>query len=217
MSTKVEYIEVDGLGGSPDNDSDRVASGSFEEIDEDSPEKTERKLDKYCAKIDRRILLYAVVLCVLNQSDRGSIGVAKVVGLEEDLGMANNDFNIAATLFTVGYLSLEMFSNFVLKRVGASRLLPILGYGYVGTVANSTIASAITVFMGASSGFVCSNVFLNSDAPRFVIGHSVNIAILALGILACIVTRVSMGRRNRTYEREARSGSRFEQPFRYVY
>ncbi|KAJ2233494.1 hypothetical protein GGF40_000983 [Coemansia sp. RSA 1286] len=486
MSTKVEYIEVDGLGGSPDNDSDRVASGSFEEIDEDSPEKTERKLDKYCAKIDRRILLYAVVLCVLNQSDRGSIGVAKVVGLEEDLGMANNDFNIAATLFTVGYLSLEMFSNFVLKRVGASRLLPILGVlwglvcalqgvirtktqlyvmrlllgmaecgftagillimsffypkkrlttrvgffylssplsnvfsgplasalshinhptirrwqwvfllegiitifvafvgffvlqdhpekcsflsddekefivsykrnegtlggsqklskkdtknalldwqiwcmtiatfatceacgsvsvfapevinelgfsaaksqamsalpsvfgaitillsghivwlcrshwlagclslavallgsvimiatlsiparifglclmgagGFAGlgilpgwnitsnsqTVANSTIASAITVFMGASSGFVCSNVFLNSDAPRFVIGHSVNIAILALGILACIVTRVSMGRRNRTYEREARSGSRFEQPFRYVY
>ncbi|KAJ1882766.1 hypothetical protein LPJ57_000691 [Coemansia sp. RSA 486] len=127
MSTKVEYIEVDGLGGSPDNDSDRVASGSFEEIDDDSPEKTERKLDKYCAKIDRRILLYAVILCVLNQSDRGSIGVAKVVGLEEDLGMANNDFNIAATLFTVGYLSLEMFSNFVLKRVGASRLLPILG------------------------------------------------------------------------------------------
>ncbi|KAJ1805047.1 hypothetical protein LPJ56_005467 [Coemansia sp. RSA 2599] len=486
MSTKVEYIEVDSLGDSRDNIGSPEIRDSSEDASEDSQEKTERKLDRYCAKVDRRILLYAIVLCVLNQSDRGSIGVAKVVGLEEDLGMAKNDFNIAATLFTVGYLSLEMFSNFVLKYVGASRLLPFLGIlwglvcalqgvirtktqlyvmrlllgmaecgftagillilsffypkrrlttrvgffylssplsnvfsgplasalshinhptirrwqwvfllegiitiivaivgffvlqdhpekcaflsdeekefivsykhkegtlggsqrlsredtkkalldwqiwwmtlatfatceaagsvsvfapelinelgfsaaksqamsalpsvfgaitillaghivrlcrshwlagslslavallgsvimiatlnvsarifglclmgagGFAGlgilpgwnitsnsqSVANSAVASAITVFMGAGSGFVCSNVFLNSDAPRFVIGHSVNIAVLGMGIVVCAVTRISMGRRNRKYERAAPSGCQFEKPFRYVY
>ncbi|KAJ2777301.1 hypothetical protein GGI15_004555 [Coemansia interrupta] len=395
MSSKVEYIEVDSLGDSPVSPDGLELRQSADSLQELGSEKTRRMLDKYCAKIDRRILIYAIVLCVLNQSDRGSIGVAKVVGLEEDLGMANNDFNIAATLFTVGYLSLEVFSNFILKFVGASRLLPTLGVlwglvcalqgvirtktqlyvmrlllgmaecgftagillilsffypkqrlttrdtkralfdwqlwcmtlatfatcassgsvsifapevinelgfspaqsqamsalpsacgaitillsgqivrvcrghwlagslslavaltgsvimvstlsiplrilglcllgagGFAGlgilpgwnitansqTVANSTVASALTVFMGASSGFVASNVFLNWDAPRFVIGHTVNIAILALGICACIVTRINMGRRNRRYKQEGLAGFGNEATsFRYVY
>ncbi|KAJ1722936.1 hypothetical protein LPJ53_002689 [Coemansia erecta] len=487
MSSKIEYIEVDSLGDSPiGSDALELRQSADTPHDLDS-EKSRRMLNKYCAKIDRRILIYAIVLCVLNQSDRGSIGVAKVVGLEKDLGMANNDFNIAATLFTVGYLSLEVFSNFILKYVGASRLLPTLGVlwglvcalqgvirtktqlyvmrlllgmaecgftagillilsffypkqrlttrvgffylssplanvfsgplasalshinhptikrwqwvfileglitivvaffgyyvlqdhpekcrflsdeekelivqykrregtlggsqalsmkdtkralfdwqlwcmtlatfatcassgsvsifapevinelgfspaqsqamsalpsacgaitillsgpivrvcrghwlagslslavalagsvimvstlsiplrvlglcllgagGFAGlgilpgwnitansqTVANSAVASALTVFMGAGSGFVASNVFLNWDAPRFVIGHTVNIAILAVGIGACIVTRINMGRRNRCYEQEELAGFGNEvTSFRYVY
>ncbi|KAJ2722540.1 hypothetical protein GGI07_003247 [Coemansia sp. Benny D115] len=486
MSTKAEYIEVDSLGRYADASDElesRAASPSSESMD---PAKAEKKLNKYCRKIDRNILIYAIVLCILNQSDRGSIGVAKVVGLEKDLGMENNDFNIATSLFTVGYLSLEMFSNFILKYVGASRLLPTLGVlwglvctlqgvintkvqlyvmrlllgmaecgftagillilsfyypksklttrvgffylssplsnvfsgplasalsnihhptikrwqwvfileglitivvaflGYyilqdhpekcrfldedekefivqykhregtlggsqnlsikdakralldwqlwcmmlptfatcaaagavsvfapelinelgftaaesqamsalpsacgaisilfagkivkvcrshwlagslalsvafagsvimaattnvparivglclVGTggfaglgifpgwnitsnsqaVANSTVASGLTVFMGSSSGFVASNVFLNWDAPRFVIGHLVTMGLSVMGILACIVTRVSMGRRNRRYDQEDRVNPPFEQKFRYVY
>ncbi|KAJ2771771.1 hypothetical protein IWQ57_002063, partial [Coemansia nantahalensis] len=77
---------------------------------------SERALARYCRKIDYRMLAYAMLLNVLNQCDRGSIGVAKVVGLEKDLGMTKNDFNIAATLFSVGYLAVEPFSNLVLKR-----------------------------------------------------------------------------------------------------
>ncbi|KAJ2781175.1 hypothetical protein H4R18_003045 [Coemansia javaensis] len=113
-ASKIEYVEIQTIG-------------------EDAPaaapegESSERLLRRYCHKVDRRILLYAIVLCVLNQGDRSSIGVAKVAGLEHDLGMAKTDFNVATTLFTVGYLSIEPFSNFVLKRVGASRLLPTLG------------------------------------------------------------------------------------------
>ncbi|KAJ2781173.1 hypothetical protein H4R18_003043 [Coemansia javaensis] len=89
--------------------------------------RSERLLRRYCHKVDWRILLYAMVLSVLNQCDRVSIGVAKVAGLEHDLGMTKNDFNIATTLFSVGFLAVEPFSNIVLKRVGASRLLPTLG------------------------------------------------------------------------------------------
>ncbi|KAJ1861380.1 hypothetical protein LPJ73_001034 [Coemansia sp. RSA 2703] len=487
MSSKIEYIEVDSLGDSPISPDALELRQSADSMSEFDSEKTNRMLNKYCAKIDRRILVYAIVLCVLNQSDRGSIGVAKVVGLEKDLGMVNNDFNIAATLFTVGYLSLEVFSNFILKYVGASRLLPTLGVlwglvcalqgvirtkvqlyvmrlllgmaecgftagillilsffypkqrlttrvgffylssplanvfsgplasalshinhptikrwqwvfileglitivvaflgyyvlqdhpekcrflsneekefivqykrregtlggsqklsmkdtkralfdwqlwcmtlatfaacascgsvsifapevinelgfspaqsqamsalpsacgaitillsgqivrlcrshwlagslslatslvgsilmistlsiplrilglcllgagGFAGlgilpgwnittnsqTVAHSAVASALTVFMGSGSGFVSSNVFLNWDAPRFVIGHSVNIAIMAMGICACIITRINMGRRNRRYERDGQVGfGNAANSFRYVY
>ncbi|KAJ1721108.1 hypothetical protein LPJ61_006081, partial [Coemansia biformis] len=114
-ASKVAYVEVQSVDGSA-----QLAA-------EDDEKRTRELMRRYCRKVDWRILAYAIVLCVLNQSDRGSIGVAKVVGLEQDLGMVKNDFNIATTLFTVGYLSIEPFSNFILKRVGASKLLPTLG------------------------------------------------------------------------------------------
>ncbi|KAJ2127189.1 hypothetical protein IW136_006465 [Coemansia sp. RSA 678] len=82
------------------------------------------------------------------------------------------------------------------------------------SVAASAVASGLTVFFGASSGFVLSNVFINSDAPRFAIGHSVNIGIMALGIASCVVTRVSMGRRNRKMRESQFEG---EKAFQFEY
>ncbi|KAJ2813914.1 hypothetical protein H4S07_000307 [Coemansia furcata] len=126
-TSKVEYIDVGILGGIIEC-SENLPGMVRDEPDVNSIDQQETQmLNRYCRKVDMRILAYAIVLCILNQSDRGSIGVAKLAGLESDLHMVKNDFNIATTLFTVGYLSLEMFSNFILKRVGASRLLPTLG------------------------------------------------------------------------------------------
>ncbi|KAJ1939531.1 hypothetical protein EC988_007286, partial [Linderina pennispora] len=152
--SKVEYQTVDSVEGSMDF--------------LDAPDES-RIIEKYCRKVDRRILLYAVCLCILNQSDRGSIGVAKVVGLEKDLGMEHNDFNVAATLFTVGYLSLEFFSNFVLKKVGASRLLPTLGilWGIVctlqGVIRTKTQLFVMRVLLGMSEcGFTAGMLLIIS-------------------------------------------------------
>ncbi|KAJ1883615.1 hypothetical protein LPJ66_011006, partial [Kickxella alabastrina] len=168
MSSKVEYIEVDTLGGYPEPATDFIADDTSTEPTHDTPAAA-RKLNKYCRKIDTRILIYAIVLCVLNQSDRGSIGVAKVVGLEKDLGMVNNDFNIATTLFTVGYLSLEMFSNFLLKRIGASRLLPTLGilWGIVcalqGVIKTKTQLYVMRLLLGmAECGFTAGILLILS-------------------------------------------------------
>ncbi|KAJ2110327.1 hypothetical protein GGI16_000341 [Coemansia sp. S142-1] len=82
------------------------------------------------------------------------------------------------------------------------------------TVANSAVAAALTVFMGSASGFIASNVFLNWDAPRFAIGHSTNIGLMSLGIVACVVTRLSMGRRNRRF---ARQPAELDDGFRFAY
>ncbi|KAJ2384460.1 hypothetical protein H4S02_004804 [Coemansia sp. RSA 2611] len=482
-TSKVEYTEVNSFGGNIESTDDLAGRARTQATTISLDPHDTQLLNQYCRKVDLRILSYAILLCILNQSDRGSIGVAKLVGLESDLHMVKNDFNIATTLFTVGYLSLEMFSNFLLKRVGASRLLPtlgvlwglvcalqgviqtktqlfvmrillgmaecgftagillilsffypkhklttrtglfylssplanvvsgplasalshihhpyikrwqwvfiiegaitilvaLLGYyilqdhpekcrflseeekrfivkykrrdgtlggsqhlsfsdtrralsdwqlwcmtfatfslcaacnsvsvfapevindlgftsaqaqamsalpsacgavaillagrtvrvcgshwlacslalltalvgsvlmvatlnvpvrilglcllgtgGFSGlgtspgwnitansqTVANSAVAAAMTVFMGSASGFVASNVFLNSDAPRFVIGHTVNVGLMALGIMACVVTRLSMGRRNKRF---ARQPPEFDNGFRFVY
>ncbi|KAJ2158285.1 hypothetical protein GGF46_003895 [Coemansia sp. RSA 552] len=135
----------------------------------DGRDEKQRMLAQYCWKVDRRILLYSVVLCVLNQSDRGSIGVAKVVGLEDDLGMTGSDFNVAATLFTVGYLMLEPFSNFILKHVGASLLLPTLGilWGLVcalqGVISTKGQLYAMRILLGmAECGFTAGILLILS-------------------------------------------------------
>ncbi|KAJ2907648.1 hypothetical protein GGI21_003677, partial [Coemansia aciculifera] len=94
-TSKVEYIEVDSLGsGTIESTEDLVGATESPNLD---PHEAQL-LKRYCRKVDKHILVYAIVLCILNQSDRGSIGVAKVVGLEKDLGMVKNDFNIATTL-----------------------------------------------------------------------------------------------------------------------
>ncbi|KAI9471497.1 hypothetical protein LPJ78_003354 [Coemansia sp. RSA 989] len=154
--SKVEYAEL--------NDIELVATENAA-----STENQAGLLLSYCRKVDRRILLYITVLCILNQSDRGSIGVAKVVGLEKDLGMVKNDFNIASTLFTVGYLSLEFFSNFVLKWIGASRLLPTLGilWGLVcamqGVINTKAQLYAMRVLLGMSEcGFTAGSLLILS-------------------------------------------------------
>ncbi|KAJ2123754.1 hypothetical protein IW147_002347 [Coemansia sp. RSA 720] len=154
--SKVEYTEL----------TDVALHGTEDSV---SIEQNNKLLSTYCRKVDRRILLYATILCILNQSDRGSIGVAKVVGLENDLGMVKNDFNIAATLFTVGYLSLEFFSNFVLKWVGASRLLPTLGilWGVVcalqGVITTKGQLYAMRILLGMSEcGFTAGILLILS-------------------------------------------------------
>ncbi|KAJ2175571.1 hypothetical protein GGF45_003832, partial [Coemansia sp. RSA 551] len=154
--SKVEYTEL----------TDVALHGTEDSV---STEQNDKLMSTYCRKVDRRILLYATILCILNQSDRGSIGVAKVVGLENDLGMVNNDFNIATTLFTVGYLSLEFFSNFVLKWVGASRLLPTLGilWGVVcalqGVITTKGQLYAMRVLLGMSEcGFTAGILLILS-------------------------------------------------------
>ncbi|KAI9502341.1 major facilitator superfamily domain-containing protein [Coemansia spiralis] len=165
-ASKFEYVEIDNLQtpGTQRNDTEEILSNYAE-----SSAVAEKRLSSYCHKVDRWILVYAIVLCVLNQSDRGSIGVAKVVGLEDDLGMTKNDFNIATTLFTVGYLSLEVFSNFVLKRVGASKLLPTLGilWGCVcalqGVIHTRAQLFAMRVLLGmAECGFTAGILLILS-------------------------------------------------------
>ncbi|KAJ2809345.1 hypothetical protein H4R20_000155 [Coemansia guatemalensis] len=159
-TSKIEYNEVV-------DSSDEFADVVETQLEDEK--EIAQMMARYCRKVDKRILIYAIVLCVLNQSDRGSIGVAKVVGLEQDLGMVKNDFNIAATLFSVGYVSLEFFSNFVLKHVGASRLLPTLGilWGCVcalqGVVSTKGQLYAMRVLLGMSEcGFTAGILLILS-------------------------------------------------------
>lgn len=72
---------------------------------------------------------------VLAFLDRGNIGNAKVAGMNVDLGLTGNQYNLALTVFFFPYALLEVPSNIVLKLMRPSRWICIMmiGWGAVMT------------------------------------------------------------------------------------
>lgn len=44
------------------------------------------------------------ILYLLSHIDRGNIGNAKIEGMDKDLGLVGNQYNIASTIFFVPYI-----------------------------------------------------------------------------------------------------------------
>lgn len=71
-------------------------------------------------KCDLHLMPVLYVLLLLSFLDRVNIGNARIQGLEKDLNMKGNDFNIALFVFFITYILCEVLSNFVLKHVRPS-------------------------------------------------------------------------------------------------
>jgi hypothetical protein len=97
---------------------------SPEPIDKTIEKKLIRKIDFYLIPIFFLLLMAAFL-------DRINIGNARIIGLEKDLHMKGNDFNIALFVFFVPYNLLEVPSNLLMKKVRPSMWLSglILGWG----------------------------------------------------------------------------------------
>ena len=68
-------------------------------------------------KCDFHVLPMLYILYMLSYLDRINIGNARIQGLEKDLGMVGNDYNIALQIFFVPYILLEVPSNILLRRI----------------------------------------------------------------------------------------------------
>lgn len=55
-------------------------------------------------QIDFRLIPIMAVLYLLAHIDRGNIGNAKIEGMDKDLGLTGNQYNIASTIFFVPYI-----------------------------------------------------------------------------------------------------------------
>ncbi|RKL51176.1 hypothetical protein BFJ72_g629 [Fusarium proliferatum] len=129
--------------------------------------KTGKKVVK---KIDFRLLPIMAVLYLLAHIDRGNIGNAKIEGMDKDLGLVGNQYNIASTIFFVPYIIFEVPSNIVLKKVRASIWLSflIICWGIVmtcmGVVQNFQGLVACRVILGVfEAGFFPGAVFIVSS------------------------------------------------------
>ncbi|KAL1641814.1 hypothetical protein SLS58_005856 [Diplodia intermedia] len=92
---------------------------------------------KLLRKLDWHILPIVGPLYVFSFLDRINIGNARLYGLEEDLNLSSMQFSIALSVFFVTYVIVEIPSNLIIKRVGASRWIPFITFTW-GIIATCT-------------------------------------------------------------------------------
>ncbi|KAJ7242479.1 MFS general substrate transporter [Mycena rebaudengoi] len=81
----------------------------------------ERKLWR---KIDLRLMPILTLMYLVSFLDRGNIGNARLDGLQDQLNLTGNKYNIALTMYFIPYCIFECPANLVLKRFRPSKWLP---------------------------------------------------------------------------------------------
>lgn len=103
-----------------------TASGKLtvaQTYDSYSPEfaaETERKLLR---KVDLRLLPLVVTMYIFNYLDRNSITQARLYGLQEDLNVQGATYNTAISIFSAGYIVMQLPSTLVMAKVRPSIFL----------------------------------------------------------------------------------------------
>lgn len=85
--------------------------------------KAERKLTR---KLDFHILPLIAVMYLFNALDKGNISNAKTDGIENDLNMLPNQWNILMSIFYIPFVLFALPLSFVIKRFTAATVIPIL-------------------------------------------------------------------------------------------
>ncbi|KIM33273.1 hypothetical protein M408DRAFT_152109 [Serendipita vermifera MAFF 305830] len=80
----------------------------------------EKRTKSLLRKMDINIVPFLSLLYLLSFLDRTNIGNARLVNLEESLGMTGIDYNVALAIFFPFYVAAEVPSNIMLKRTSAS-------------------------------------------------------------------------------------------------
>ncbi|KAH8162348.1 hypothetical protein CIB48_g5896 [Xylaria polymorpha] len=151
------------------SDSDRkaaqAAGGGVEHDDGTDLGVEEQKLVR---KLDLHLIPLVMLLYTFSFLDRVNIGNARLYGLEKDLGLMGNQFQIAVSILFVTYIIFEVPSNLVLKPIGPRRWLAfiVLVWGVIalatGFVHNFGSLLALRVLLGAFEAglFPGLNVYL---------------------------------------------------------
>lgn len=109
---------------------------------------------KLVRKIDTRLLPFLIVMYLLNFLDRANLAQARQGDLEKDLGMTGTDFNLATSIFFVGYLLMQLPSNMLITRVRPSLYL----------------TSAMMLWGGVSACNAATHKFTELVVVRFFLG-----------------------------------------------
>ncbi|KAK0611644.1 major facilitator superfamily domain-containing protein [Immersiella caudata] len=109
-------------------------------------------------KMDTRILPVLALLFLCSFLDRTNVGNAKIIGLEQDIGISNLQYNQGLAVFYATYIASELPSNLVLKKLTPKIWLPLLTvvWGIVtmclGFVRNFGSFFAVRALLGIAEG-----------------------------------------------------------------
>ena len=98
-------------------------NGNLEPIDRIAEKQVVRKCDLHV--LPAIALLYSLAFL-----DRINIGNARLQGLEKDLRMKGQDYNVALFVFFIPYILFEVPSNIVIRKVAPSTWLSFIMVGW---------------------------------------------------------------------------------------
>ncbi len=76
-------------------------------------------------KVKLAIIPFACLLYFFNGLDRGNVSFAALT-MNKDLNISSLVFGTVTSVFFISYLIFQIPSNILLKRVGASKVIPII-------------------------------------------------------------------------------------------
>ncbi|KAF9153225.1 hypothetical protein BG015_003826 [Linnemannia schmuckeri] len=126
-------------------------------------------IKKLRTKVDWRLVPLVSVLYLCAFLDRVNIGNAKVAGIAVDLKLTPEEYNWSLSIFFIGYVVFEVFSNMCLKMAGPRRWLSFVMIAWGGimmcmaAVTNAAGLLAARFFLGvAECGLFPGVVYLFS-------------------------------------------------------
>ncbi|KAJ7270019.1 major facilitator superfamily domain-containing protein [Mycena haematopus] len=121
-------------------------------------------------RVDWRVLPILGTLYALAIVDRGNISTARIVGMDEDLGLSiGNRFSIVVGVYFIPYTLLQLPSNLLLRKVGPRNLLGfcVVAWGTaqlgMGFVPSWQVLAFLRAILGVlEAGFLPSMVYIIS-------------------------------------------------------
>ncbi|PPR00405.1 hypothetical protein CVT26_009690 [Gymnopilus dilepis] len=143
-------------------------------------------------KVDMRLVPMLSLMYLLSYMDRGNIGNARLQGLQTQLDLTGNRYNIALTMYFIPYCLFECPANLVLKRFHPSRWLPGItvsfAYRQPFTITDGAIASDR---MGDSHVRNSTTMGLVKNYPQLV-GVRVCLGVAEAGLFPGVVYYLSL-------------------------
>ncbi|KAJ6003073.1 hypothetical protein N7451_005620 [Penicillium sp. IBT 35674x] len=112
----------------------------LDEINSTPKAEEERLARVLTRKIDLHILPFVVLIYLFSFLDRVNIGNARLYGLEEDLGLVGDQYQVAVSILFVTYCFFEVPSNLVIKKLKPSRYIATIAvlWGIIATLTGIT-------------------------------------------------------------------------------
>ncbi|CAM0139193.1 unnamed protein product [Umbelopsis sp. WA50703] len=92
-----------------------------------------------------------------------------------------------------------------LSVAGVFVINPVVNAWLTGNIApgmKKSVATAMAVSANNAAGLVGSNIYLSSDAPTYIRGHTVNLGFTALFIVLVTILRVLLWRENKMRQKQ---------------
>ncbi|ABN65615.2 Transporter of Nicotinic Acid [Scheffersomyces stipitis CBS 6054] len=129
-----------------------------------SPGSVDHKLERrICRKLDFRILPLTAAMYLFNALDKGNISNAKTDGLDIDIGISGDRWNLMLSIFYIPFVLFAFPISLVIKKYNAARVIPLLMFTF-----GSITLLIVSVFN--FSGLMAARWFLGMAESAFFPG-----------------------------------------------